>query len=70
MEQFYKDETIQYYSDQLKFNRLYADTIIQKAVESIALAKSYHTQMEKYYIKNMDFKGLSELKDILMQRIM
>lgn len=69
MNQFYNDEIVHNYRNQLNFNRLYADTIIQKAVESIALAKSYHSEMEKYYIKNMDFKGLSNQKDIIMQRI-
>ena len=69
MNEFYSEQIIQENQNQLSFNRLYADTIIQKAVESIALAKSHHNEIEKYYVQNMDFEGLSIQKDILLRTI-
>lgn len=70
MNEFCSSEIISDFKRQLDFNSLYADTIIQKAVESIAMAKSYHDDLEKYYIKNMDFNGISLLRENLMNRIL
>lgn len=70
MNEFSNNEMISDFKRQLDFNRLYTDTIIQKAVESIAMAKSYHDDLEKYYIKNMNFDGLTKLREDLMDRIL
>ncbi len=68
--EFYNSDIISDFKRQLDFNRLYADTIIQKAVESIAMAKSFHDELEKYYIKNMDFDALTLLRENLMNKIL
>lgn len=70
MNEFCSSDIISDFKRRLDFNRLYADTIIQKAIESIAMAKSLHDDLEKHYIKNMDFDGLSLLRENLMNRIL
>ncbi|MGI6084814.1 MAG: ATPase [Acetivibrionales bacterium] len=70
MNEFYSSDILSDFKRQLDFNRLYADTIIQKAVESIAMAKSFHDELEKPYIKNMDFEEISLLREDLMNRIL
>lgn len=70
MNEFLNSDIISDYKRQLDFNRLYTDTIIQKAVESIAMAKSFHDELEKYYIKNIYFDGLTLLRENLMNRIL
>lgn len=70
MSEFYNSDIISDFKRQLDFNRLYTDTIIQKAVESIAMAKSFHDELEKFYIKNIDFDALTLLRENLMKKIL
>ena len=70
MNEFLNSGILSGYKRQLDFNRLYTDTIIQKAVESIAMAKSFHDELEKYYIKNINFDRLTHLRENLMNRIL
>jgi hypothetical protein len=70
MNEFLSSEIISDFKPQLDFNRLYTDTIIQKAVDSIAMAKSFHDELEKYYIKNINFDRLTLLRKDLMKKIL
>ncbi|NLE24548.1 MAG: ATPase [Clostridiaceae bacterium] len=70
MNDFFNSDIISDFKRQLDFNRLYTDTIIQKAVESIALAKSFHDELEKYYINNIDFDRLTLLRENIKNKIL
>lgn len=70
MNDFFDNDALESFEDQLYFNRLNTDTLIQKAVESIAASKAYHDELEKYYIKNMDFDELTDVKDNIIDRIL
>ncbi|HHU89598.1 MAG TPA: ATPase [Clostridiaceae bacterium] len=70
MNEFLNDSVILNFKQQLDFNRLYSDTITQKAVDCIAMAKAFHDELEKYYIKNIDFNQLNLLREKLMEKIL
>jgi len=70
MDEFLNHDIITDYKSQLDFDRHCTDTLIQKAVESIATAKSYHDKLEKFYIKNMDFNQLTLARENLTDRIL
>jgi hypothetical protein len=68
MNDFFDGNELKSYEAHLYFNRLNTDTLIQKAVESIASAKACHDELEKYYIKNMDFDELTEVKEMIIRQ--
>lgn len=68
--EFYEKDEIKRCGKQLGFNRLYTETLLQQAIECIAEAKAAHDELEKHYIKNMDFDSLSQFRDSLLERIM
>lgn len=67
--EFYNNEKLEYYSKQLGFNRLYTETLFQRAIECISEAKQDHDELEKHYIKNMDFDRITEFREELTKRI-
>lgn len=70
MNEFLDQGIIADFKPQLDFDRLYTDAVIQKAVESIAMAKSYHDILEKYYINNIDFDQLTLTRQNLIDKIL
>ncbi|NLX64631.1 MAG: ATPase [Clostridiaceae bacterium] len=70
MDEFLSHDIITDFKPQLDFNKHFTDTLIQKAVESITMAKSYHDKLEKYYIKNIDFDQLTLARENLTDRIL
>lgn len=70
MNDFFSDHALKAFESHLYFNRINTDTLIQKAVESIAASKACHDELEKYYIKNMDFDELTEVKETIIDRIL
>lgn len=68
--EFYKKDNLESYSKQLGFNRTYTEALLERAIENIAEAKSSHDELEKYYIKSMDFEGISRFRDKLLERIL
>ncbi|HBR03534.1 MAG TPA: ATPase [Ruminiclostridium sp.] len=66
--ELYEKEKLERFSKQLGFNRLYAEALLERAIESIASAKASHDELEKHYIKNMDFNGLSQLRDHFLEQ--
>lgn len=69
MNEFYDYDLVSRYKCQLDFNRTYADAIIQKATESLALSMSYHDNLEKFYVNNMNFDALNKLNEKIMTQI-
>lgn len=50
-------------------SRKYADELMNKAIECIRRAKSEHDVLEGYYIPNMDFKKIDELRHEIVAKI-
>ena len=55
MNELYGSAEIEDCDDQLSFNRQCIETLFQQAIKMIAQAKATHDELEKHYIKNMDF---------------
>lgn len=70
MNDFFDNDIIKRFEGQLYFNRIHTDTLIEKAVESISASKTCHDELEKYYISNMNFEELSEMKGSLINSIL
>ncbi len=70
MNEFYNKDSIESHSKQLGFNRLYTEALLQRAIESIADAKVLHDELEKHYIRNMNFDSLTQFRDDLLERIL
>ena len=70
MDEFLNHDIITDFKPQLDFDKHCTDTIIQKAIESIAMAKSYHDKLEKYYVKNIDFQQLTLTREKLVDKIL
>ncbi|MCX7771755.1 MAG: ATPase [Clostridia bacterium] len=68
--EFYSKEILESYAKQLGFNRLYTDALLQRAVECISEAKAAHDDLEKHYIKNMDFERITLYRDGLIEKIL
>ena len=45
------------------------DLMMRKSIECIAEAKKEHDILESYYIPNMDFKKIDELRDEIIAKI-
>jgi hypothetical protein len=68
--EFYNMDYIDKHGKQLGFNRLYTEALLQRAIDCIADAKATHDELEKNYIGNMDFEGLTDLRTQLLERIL
>jgi hypothetical protein len=54
----------------IEADRRLVETILEQAIESIAQAKSVHDEMEQYYIPNMNFTAIGELRLRTIERIL
>lgn len=57
-------------SNEINTDRDMMNTLIGEAVNNIAVAKGIHDEMEAYYISNMRFDEVQQVKDRLLQRIL
>ncbi|QZY56513.1 PRK06851 family protein [Crassaminicella profunda] len=53
----------------LKEDKLMMENLIKAGLSNIAKAKKTHDELEKFYVSNMDFKGVDELKEKIFKRI-
>lgn len=70
MSMLFNSETLENFENQLSFNMLHTDTLIQKAVEAISVSKACHDELEKFYIKNMDFEEITKIRENIANRIL
>ncbi|NLU53381.1 MAG: ATPase [Clostridiaceae bacterium] len=68
--ELYMDKLIENHKSRLDFNRTNTEILLQQAIDSINAAKEAHDELEKYYIRNMDFDALTKFKDTLIDRIL
>ncbi len=57
------------YKNKISFNKKASDSFNEEAISIIKKAKSVHDELEKYYIKAMDFEKLNSVIDNLIVKI-
>ena len=60
-DEFSNKYLLQTHKEQYDFCISQTDALIKKAVETIAVAKNYHDELEKYYIPAMDFSKIDDI---------
>lgn len=70
LEQFINKEKISKYREELEVDEKILDELINHAISNLKKAKSNHDIIENYYIPNMDFNKIDELKEQLIERIL
>lgn len=68
--EFINKEKISDYKEELEVDEKILDELINYAISNLKKAKSNHDVIENYYIPNMDFDKVNELKDQLIERIL
>lgn len=61
---------LEYYKDEIEFDKGILDELINYAISNLKKAKSKHDIIENYYIPNMRFDEVEKLKDELVNRIL
>ena len=64
------EKVINEYKDILDYDYYVFDTLLQKAISTIAEAKSLHDRLETYYIPYMDFEKINRLNERLTDEIL
>ncbi len=54
----------------IETDRRLVENLLNQAIETIAQAKSVHDEMEQYYIPNMNFTAIGELRQRIIKRIL
>jgi len=67
---FIDEEKINDYKEELEVDEKILDELINYAISNLKKAKSNHDVIENYYIPNMDFNKVNQLKDQLVERIL
>lgn len=70
LDEFINKEKINDYKEELEVDEKILDELINYAISNLKKAKSNHDVIENYYIPNMDFDKVNELKDQLIERIL
>ncbi|NSW91253.1 MAG: ATPase [Firmicutes bacterium] len=70
LNQFLDKLVLEKYSDVLEFNMSQFNFLLQKAVETIKMAKAVHDRIEKHYIGNMDFEAKKRCMEATLAEIL
>ena len=70
MSEFINKEKLIDYKEKLEIDEKVLDELINYAISNLKKAKSNHDLIENYYIPNMDFDKVDELKSKLVKRIL
>lgn len=70
LNQFYNSEILSLYQEKLNQNRNIFDYLLSVALETISGAKMLHDSLERYYIPNIDFKGIDACFEKVMHSIL
>lgn len=70
LSEFISKEKLIDYEEELEIDERVLDELINYAISNLKKAKSNHDVIENYYIPNMDFDKIDELKSKLVKRIL
>lgn len=63
-------DKLERYEEEIKFNKKIFDELVNYAISNLKKAKSKHDVIEAYYVPNMKFDEIEELKCELIERIL
>lgn len=69
-DEFASKYILEKYKDEREFAASEIDRLIERAVTTIAVAKQYHDELEKYYIPAMDFAKIDALIEKTMKQVL
>ncbi len=69
-DEFSSKYLLETYKEEREFAISEINTLINKAVSAISVAKQYHDELEKYYIPAMDFSKLDEMIEKTMKEVL
>jgi hypothetical protein len=69
LEKMIRYDTIRYQEDILKDSEKKMEELLEKAIFCLSQAKKEHDDLEKYYVPNMDFLKIDELRKELTRKI-
>ncbi|MTI67505.1 MAG: ATP-binding protein [Firmicutes bacterium] len=58
------------YKDQIDFDKRIFVELIDRGIQNISMAKKKHDLMEQYYVPNMDFAKVENLRENLIKRVL
>ena len=64
------EEKLSNYKNELEVDTRILDELINYAISNLKKAKANHDLIESYYIPNMDFKQIDQLKEKIVERIL
>ena len=67
---FVNKDKLDEYKEELEVNERILDELINYAISNLKKAKSNHDIIENYYIPNMNFEKVNQLKDQLIEKIL
>lgn len=70
LDQFINEDKIINYKEELEVDEKILDELINYAISNLKKAKLKHDIIENYYIPNMNFEKVDELKEELVERIL
>lgn len=60
----------EYYSEELVYNQKTLDELVNYGLLNIKKAKQQHDKLEEYYVPNMNFDLVNEMKDLVIKKIL
>jgi len=70
LDNYLSKSIIDKYSEVLDYDKNEFDNLFNKAVEKISQAKAMHDKLETYYVPNMDFNGIENLRKKILEKIL
>lgn len=70
LDEFIDQKILDKYKDELEYNKKQFDSIMERAIKTIASAKKLHDRMEAYYIPNMDYEAIQTCYEVTLARIL
>ena len=70
LNQFVNKDKINEHKEELEVDEKILDELINYGISNLKKAKSNHDIIENYYIPNMNFEKVDQLKDELIDRIL
>lgn len=70
LDAYLNESILSHNRDVIQFNNEEFDKLLKRAVQTIKQAKSYHDDLESYYIPNMKFDGVQKCRDAILARLL
>jgi len=70
LDEYADKDILEKYNDVIQYNRKEFNALLEKAVSTLNRAKSLHSELESYYVPNMDFEAVQMCKEVVIERIL